>query len=50
MSVEVSYNRRWWNRYVDATDNILTTNADYDAFTVMAPVDSRLPGGGGNRS
>src|SRR6185436_19908344 len=47
MSVEVSYNRRWWSRYVDATDNILTTNADYDGFTVVAPVDARLPNGGG---
>jgi hypothetical protein len=47
VSMEVSYNRRWWNRYVDATDNIITSSADYDAFTVMAPVDPRLPGGGG---
>jgi hypothetical protein len=47
MSVEVSYNRRWWNRFVDATDNTLTTAADYDAFTLTAPLDSRLPGGGG---
>lgn len=29
------------------TDNLLVTPADYDPFCVTAPVDSRLPGGGG---
>lgn len=47
VSVEVGYHRRWWNQFVDATDNVLTTAADYDAFTLTAPVDARLPGGGG---
>jgi hypothetical protein len=47
VSMEVSYNRRWWNRFQDATDNIITTAADYDAFTLTAPLDPRLPGGGG---
>jgi hypothetical protein len=47
VSVEVSYNRRWWNHYLDVTDNTLTTAADYDAYTVTAPVDARLPNGGG---
>src|SRR4029078_3509526 len=27
--------------------NLSTTAADYTAFTVIAPLDSRLPGGGG---
>ena len=40
------YNRRWWNRYVDATDNMITTAADYDSFMLTAPSDPRLPGGG----
>ena len=30
-------------------DNVLVTGADYDPFCVTAPVDSRLPGGGGNQ-
>ena len=47
MSVEVSYNRRWWNRFVDATDNMITSAADYDSFNLTAPSDARLPGGGG---
>jgi hypothetical protein len=47
VSVEVGYHHRWWNRFIDATDNTLTTAADYDEFTVTAPSDPRLPGGGG---
>jgi hypothetical protein len=47
VSVEVGYHRRWWNRFSDATDNTLTTAADYDAFTLTAPSDPRLPNGGG---
>ena len=30
------------------TDNVLVTGADYDEYCITAPVDSRLPGGGGN--
>ena len=30
-----------------ATDNLLVTPADYDPYCITAPVDSRLPGGGG---
>ena len=29
------------------TDNQLVTPADYDPYCVTAPVDTRLPGGGG---
>jgi hypothetical protein len=32
-----------------ATDNLRVTPADYDPFCVTAPVDARLPGGGGNQ-
>jgi hypothetical protein len=46
MSVEVSYNRRWFlgNK---VTDNTLRGPEDYQQFTVTAPLDPRLPGGGG---
>jgi hypothetical protein len=30
-----------------ATDNILTTPADFNPYCIKAPLDSRLPGGGG---
>ena len=45
MSVEVSYNRRWFQGN-KVTDNTLRTPADYDAFTLIVPEDPRLPGGG----
>ena len=46
LSVEASYNRRWWgNRSV--VDNLLVGPTDFNAYSVQAPVDSRLPGGGG---
>jgi hypothetical protein len=46
VSAEVSYNRRWFlgNK---VTDNTLRTAADYQEFTLTAPEDARLPGGGG---
>ena len=46
VSVEVGYFRRWLdNFFVD--DNLATVPADYTPFYITAPVDSRLPGGGG---
>ena len=49
VSAEVGYYRRWWPIYdaFDVTDNILTSAADYTQFSVTAPLDSRLPNGGG---
>ncbi len=47
VSVEVGYYRRWWQHFVDVTDNLLTTAGDYSPYSVTAPSDSRLPGGGG---
>ena len=49
VSVEAGYYRRWWPIFTtaDITDNVLTTAADYTRFSVIAPADSRLPGGGG---
>jgi hypothetical protein len=51
VSLEFGYNRRWWAGPA-TTDNIITDDenrgpADYDAFTLTAPSDPRLPGGGG---
>jgi hypothetical protein len=46
VSLEVGYNRRWWGNFT-VTDNTLVGPADYQKWTIMAPTDPRLPGGGG---
>jgi hypothetical protein len=46
VSVEVGYNRRWWGNYT-VTDNQTRATADYDPWVATAPVDERLPNGGG---
>lgn len=46
VSVTVGYVRRTWGN-LTVTDNRAVTAADFDTFTVSAPNDSRLPGGGG---
>ena len=46
LSVEASYHRRWYNN-LRVTDNQSVTEGDYDQFCVTSPVDTRLPGGGG---
>lgn len=46
LSVEVGYNRRWWGNY-QVTDNQTRSRADYEPWAVTAPVDPRLPDGGG---
>jgi len=46
VSLDVSYNRRWFtNFFVD--DNQFVGPADYTAWTYTAPLNDRLPGGGG---
>ena len=46
VSLTVAYNRNWWgNWYV--VDNRSTSFADYTPFSLRAPSDPRLPGGGG---
>jgi hypothetical protein len=49
-SVEVGYYRRSFTQYTTGgtvTDNQLVSPKDVAAITVTAPIDSRLPGGGG---
>ena len=46
VSATVTYNRNWWgNWYV--VDNRATSLADYTPFSIKAPLDPRLPNGGG---
>jgi hypothetical protein len=46
VSVNVGYVRNWWGNWY-AVDNRSTNLSDYTPFSIVAPVDSRLPGGGG---
>jgi hypothetical protein len=46
VSVELSYLRRWLLNFV-VTDNLAIAADNFDKFTIKAPVDARLPDGGG---
>ena len=46
VSVEAGYNRRWLNNFT-VVDNALQLNSDYTSFSLTAPLDPRLPNGGG---
>ena len=48
IAVSGGYYRTWYGNFT-VTDNLSVTPADYDPFCITAPVDSRLPGGGGNQ-
>ena len=45
-SLDVAYHRRWFSGFT-VTDNRALSPADFDRFSVTAPADARLPGGGG---
>jgi len=47
VSIEVGYNRRWWLNNETVVDNVLNTASDFGVFSITAPLDSRLPNGGG---
>ncbi len=44
-SVEFSYHRRWFDGFT-VTDNRALSPGDFDTFSIIAPSDPRLPGGG----
>jgi hypothetical protein len=46
VSVDATYSRRWWGNFF-VTHNRAIAASDWDQVTLTAPVDSRLPGGGG---
>jgi Carboxypeptidase regulatory-like domain/TonB-dependent Receptor Plug Domain len=46
VSVEVSYNRRWFGNFF-VTDNLRTTAADYEKWTLPIPQNPALPDAGG---
>ena len=46
LSAEVTYHRRWFGNFT-ATDNLLVTPRTTATYSIVAPVDPRLPDGGG---
>jgi hypothetical protein len=45
VSIEAGYFRRWLNNFT-VTDNLPVGPADFTAYSITAPSDPRLPGGG----
>lgn len=49
MSVTATYTRHWFSNFLANRNLLVDPATDYSPFCVTAPVDSRLPGGGGNQ-
>jgi len=47
VTVSGTWVRHWWGNFL-VTDNRAVNPSDYSNYCITAPVDSRLPGGGGN--
>jgi hypothetical protein len=47
VAIDVSYNRRWWGNFF-FTDNLALGPQDFDAVTITAPQNTKLPNGGGD--
>ena len=48
ISAEVQWNKRWFYGYYVSRNQALDPVADWNQFSITAPTDPRLPGGGGN--
>jgi hypothetical protein len=53
VAVEVGYFRRWFGNFLVTSlnpsgKNLAVASGDFSPFSVTAPIDSRLPNGGGN--
>ena len=46
MALTVGFYRNSWGN-LSMVDNTLTSASDYTPFSISAPLDPRLPGGGG---
>jgi len=46
VAIDVSYNRRWWGNFF-FTDNLALGPQDFDQVTIAAPLNAKLPDGGG---